>query len=193
VKRIAVFCGANIGNNDIYKKEAYTLGQYLSAHNIGVVFGGGKIGMMGAVADGAMDNGGEVIGVIPDFLRSKEIAHTGITEMIEVDSMHVRKTKMYELTDGIIIMPGGFGTLDELFEILTWGQLGLHTKPIAILNIQGYFDHLLAFVDNMVNQGFLKQENADMLLVSSDMDVLLTKMRNYKAPATGKWIKSDQV
>lgn len=193
MKRIAVFCGANEGDSKIYLDAAIELGHYLSSINIGVVFGGGKIGMMGGVADGAISNDGEVIGVIPDFLRSKEIAHTGINEMISVESMHIRKMKMYELCDAVIILPGGFGTLDEMFEILTWGQLGLHSKPIGILNVNGYFDHLIAFVNNMVSEGFLKQENAEMLLTSHNIEILMTKMRNYKAPLTGKWINKDQV
>jgi uncharacterized protein (TIGR00730 family) len=113
--------------------------------------------------------------------------------MVSVETMHIRKMKMYELCDGVIILPGGFGTLDEMFEVLTWGQLGLHSKPIGILNVNGYFDHLLAFVDHMVFEGFLKHENAEMLLTSHDIDILLTKMRNYKAPLTGKWINKDQV
>ena len=151
------------------------------------------MGLMGAVADGVIENGGEAIGVLPHFLKGKEIAHENLTELILVDTMHERKAKMNELSDGVITLPGGFGTLEELFEMLTWAQLGLHQKPIGILNINGFYDELLAFVQTMVNKGFLKSVNQDMLLVDDSIAGLINKMRNYKAPEVSKWIKKEEL
>jgi uncharacterized protein (TIGR00730 family) len=147
---------------------------------------------MGAVADGALNAGGKVIGVLPNFLRSKEIAHLGLTELILVESMHERKTKMNDLCDGVIALPGGFGTLEELFEMLTWAQLGLHKKPIAILNVNGFYDSLIALLQTMTEKGLLKDVNREMLLVSNNIDDLLEKMRNYIPPTVGKWIDKEQ-
>lgn len=146
---------------------------------------------MGAVADGVLNNNGTVIGVLPHFLKSKEIAHENLTELILVDTMHERKIKMNELCDGVIALPGGFGTLEEFFEMLTWGQLGLHKKPIAILNINGFYDTLISLVQTMVNRGFLKEANQQMLLVTNNIDELLNKMKNYNAPSVGKWISKE--
>jgi uncharacterized protein (TIGR00730 family) len=157
------------------------------------VYGGAKIGLMGAVADGALSEGGKVIGVLPNFLRSKEIAHEGLTELILVESMHERKLEMHELSDGVIALPGGFGTLEELFEMLTWAQLGLHKKPIGILNIDGFYDSLNIMIQTMVDKGFLKVMNQQMLLVSDNIDDLLDKMNNYVAPIVGKWIDEETV
>ncbi len=193
IKRITVFCGSSLGNEDIYKLQATLLGKTLAKLNIELVYGGAKIGLMGAVADGALSEGGKVIGVLPKFLRSKEIAHEGLTQLILVDSMHERKTKMNELCDGVIALPGGFGTLEEFFEMLTWGQLGLHQKPIAILNINGFYDSLIALVQTMVDKGLLKEVNQKMLLVSNDVDDLLNKMRSYVPPIIGKWINEETV
>jgi uncharacterized protein (TIGR00730 family) len=193
MKRITVFCGSSIGTQDIYKYQATLLGQTLAKRNIELVYGGANVGLMGAVADGVLNQGGRVTGVLPRFLRSKEIAHHGLTELILVDSMHERKTKMNELCDGVIALPGGFGTLEELFEMLTWAQLGLHQKPIAILNSEGFYDSLLALLETMVENGFLKKENHQMLLVSSNIDDLLNKMDTYVAPTVGKWINKENV
>lgn len=146
---------------------------------------------MTAVADGALSAGGIVIGVLPDFLRAKEVAHLGLTELIIVESMHERKMKMNELCDGVIALPGGFGTLEELFEMLTWAQLGLHKKPIAILNTNGFYDALIVLLNNMVDNGFLKSVNKEMLLVSSEIEDLLDKMKKYRAPTVEKWIKKE--
>jgi uncharacterized protein (TIGR00730 family) len=170
--------------------QADLLGQTLAKRDIGLIYGGANVGLMGAVADGVLKNGGKVIGVLPRFLQSKEIAHAGLTQLILVDSMHERKTKMNELCDGVIALPGGFGTLEEFFEMLTWGQLGLHQKPIALLNIDHFYDALITLVQTMVDKGFLKEANAKMLLVSHDIDDLLDQMNNYVPPATGKWISS---
>ncbi|MBP1223934.1 TIGR00730 family Rossman fold protein [Flavobacterium sp. 1355] len=193
MKRITVFCGSSFGNEAIYKEQATLLGQTLAKHNIELVYGGANVGLMGAVADGVLNEGGKVIGVLPDFLRSKEIAHLGLTELILVESMHERKTKMNDLCDGVIALPGGFGTLEELFEMVTWAQLGLHKKPIAILNIDGFYDSLVELTNTMVEKGFLKNVNQKMLLVSDNIDDLLDKMKNYVAPTVGKWIDKKEV
>jgi len=191
MKRITVFCGSSFGTDDKYKQQATLLGQTLAQQNIELVYGGAIVGLMGAVANGALNNGGKVIGVLPNFLRTKEIAHEQLTELILVDSMHERKTKMNELSDGVIALPGGFGTLEEFFEMLTWAQLGLHQKPVALLNIDGFYDSLINLVQAMVDKGFLKEVNQQMLLVSDDIDELLDKMKNYSAPVVGKWIVKE--
>ncbi len=163
MERIAVFCGSSIGHNPIYADEAKKLGIYMAKNNIGLVYGGGKIGMMGVIADAVMENKGEVIGIIPYLLRHEEVAHTSITEMIVTKKMSKRKVKMSRLVDGYIAMAGGFGTLDEIFEVLTLGQLGIEGKPIGILNTNGYFNSTLIQLDVMVSEGFLKQENKNMV------------------------------
>lgn len=192
MKRITVFCGSSFGTEEIYKEQATLLGQTLAKQNIELVYGGANVGLMGAVADGILNEGGKAIGILPNFLRSKEIAHLGLTELILVESMHERKTKMNDLCDGVIALPGGFGTLEELFEMLTWAQLGLHKKPIAILNIDGFYDSLIELTQTMVEKGLLKEANQGMLLVSDNIDDLLDKMRNYVPPTTGKWIDKDK-
>jgi len=191
MKRVTVFCGSSLGTEDIYKSQATLLGQTLAKRNIELVYGGAKIGLMGAVADGVLSEGGKVIGVLPNFLKSKEIAHEQLTELILVDSMHERKTKMNELCNGVIALPGGFGTLEELFEMLTWAQLGLHKKPIAILNINGFYNPLNVMIQTMVDKGFLKEVNQQMLLVCDNIEKLLDKMKNYIAPTVGKWINNE--
>lgn len=191
MKSVVVFCGSSSGTDDIYKVQARMLGQTLAKQKIDLVYGGAKVGLMGAVADGALSYGGKVIGVLPHFLGSKEIAHENLTELILVESMHERKTKMNELADGVIALPGGFGTLEEFFEMLTWAQLGLHQKPVAILNINGFYDALVAMVQTMVAKGFLKKENQDMVLIHHEIDELLTRMKSYVAPATPKWISKE--
>lgn len=193
MKRVTVFCGSSFGTEEIYKEQATLLGKTLAEQNIELVYGGANVGLMGAVADGVLNQGGKAIGVLPDFLRSKEIAHLGLTELILVESMHERKTKMSDLCDGVIALPGGFGTLEELFEMLTWAQLGLHKKPIAILNINGFYDSLIEFTKVMVEKGLLKEVNQQMLLVSDSIDDLLHQMKNYVAPTVGKWIDKDNV
>jgi uncharacterized protein (TIGR00730 family) len=193
MKRIAVFCGSSAGNEDNYRSQATLLGKTLAKQNIELVYGGAKVGLMGLIADGVLSEGGKVIGVLPNFLRSKEIAHTRLTELILVESMHERKTKMNDLCDGVIALPGGFGTLEELFEMLTWAQLGLHRKPIALLNTDGFYDALNILIQNMVDKGLLKEVNQRMLLVSDNIDDLLDKMKKYVAPAVAKWITEDTV
>lgn len=193
MKSITVFCGSSFGTNDIYKEQAFLLGQTLAQQHIKLIYGGADVGLMGSVADGTLSEGGNAIGVLPHFLQSKEIAHKKLTELIIVETMHERKTKMNDLCDGVIVLPGGYGTLEEFFEMITWAQLGLHKKPIGILNIDGFYDDLIRLVQTMVDKGFLKQVNRDMLLISDNIDELLEKMRNYQAPTVGKWISRDKV
>ncbi|MTH15509.1 TIGR00730 family Rossman fold protein [Flavobacterium sp. LC2016-01] len=193
MKRITVFCGSSFGTEEIYKEQATLLGKTLAKENIELVYGGANVGLMGAVADGALSENGTVIGVLPNFLRSKEIAHHGLTELILVESMHERKTKMNDLCDGVIALPGGFGTLEELFEMLTWAQLGLHKKPIAVLNINGFYDSLVQLTETMVEKGLLKDANQKMLLVSNNIEDLLNKMKNYVPPTVGKWIDQKEL
>lgn len=188
MKSIVVFCGAHEGYDAVYAETAYTLGSILAERNIQLVYGGAKIGLMGAVADGALNSGGTVIGVIPHFLQNREVAHEGLTEMILVETMHERKLKMHELSDGIITMPGGFGTMEEMFEMVTWAQLGLHQKPVGLLNVNGFYDTIKVLANNMVSEGFMKEQTREMLLFSESIDELLELMSNYAPPDVPKWI-----
>ncbi|MBB1139236.1 TIGR00730 family Rossman fold protein [Myroides sp. WP-1] len=190
--RYTVFCGSSAGSKQEYMKSATALGAVLAQRNIGVVYGGAKVGLMGAIADGALANNGEVIGVLPHFLADVELGHQGLTSLFFVDTMHERKAKMDELSDGIIALPGGYGTLEEFFEVLTWGQLGLHKKPIALFNVDGFYNPLLQMMDTMVHQGFLKEENKKMVIVSDNLDDLLQQMEAYEAPKVGKWVVQKQ-
>ena len=190
MKRIAVFCGSSIGFNSIYAEDAKKLGLYMAKNNIGLVYGGGKIGIMGVIADAVLHNKGEVIGVIPDILRHEEVAHTKITEMIVTKKMSKRKVTISKLVNGYIALAGGFGTLDEVFEAMTLGQLGIEQKPVGILNTNGYFDHTLKQLDHMVQEGFLKASNRNMLLVSEKVEELIHKMNNYKAPKISKVVNT---
>jgi len=193
MKNITVFCGSSFGSNEIYKEQATLLGKTLAKQNIQLIYGGADVGLMGAVADGALNENGKVVGVLPRFLQSKEIAHKNLTDLILVETMHERKTKMNDLCDGVIVLPGGYGTLEEFFEMITWAQLGLHKKPIGVLNIDGFYDDLIKLVQTMVDKGFLKQVNRDMLLISDNIDELLDQIRNYQAPSVGKWISKEEV
>lgn len=193
MKSIAVFCGASLGNDALIISEAYQLGKTLAKENITLVYGAAKIGIMGRVAEGALDHNGKVIGVIPDFLKTKEIASNLLTELIVTKNMHNRKVIMYEKSDGFIIMPGGFGTLDEFFEITTWGQLGLHSKPIGILNTNGYYDALIAQSKVMVERGFLKQENLEAVVVDTTIEGVLKKMKNFKPLPKPKWLNTERI
>ncbi len=182
LKKIAVFCGSSLGFNPIYKELAITLGNHFAAHNIGLVYGGGKIGMMGALADAVLAHNGEVIGVIPQLLEKEEVVHSEVEEMIVCKKMSERKVIISKLVDGYITLPGGFGTLDELFEALTLEQLHIEQKPVGILNINGFFDAVLLQLDKMVAEGFLKQTNRDMLIVGTSVEDLMQKMNAYQAP-----------
>lgn len=191
MKSITVFCGSSTGTDKMFYEQAYLLGETLAKRNIRVVYGGARIGLMGAVADGVLKNGGEVIGVIPTFLMKKEVAHDHLTALIQVDTMHQRKAKMNDLCDGILALPGGFGTLEEFFEMLTWGQLGLHAKPVALLNVSGFYDPLITLIQTMVTSGFLKKSNQEMVLVDHEINSLLDKMEQYTPPHVGKWITKE--
>jgi uncharacterized protein (TIGR00730 family) len=191
MERISVFCGSSPGKDGLYEKAARQLGEILAERKIGLVYGGTNIGLMNHVANGALSRGGEVIGVLPEFIGKKGIAHPDLTQLIIVNSMHERKRKMHELSDGVIAMPGGFGTLEEFFEVLTWGQLGLHKKPVGLLNINGFYDPLRILTHKMVTEGFLKEENRKMLLISDEITELLDLMENYTAPSVEKWISGE--
>ncbi len=190
MNKIAVFCGASIGFNSVFSKEATKVGNYFAKNNISLVYGGGKIGMMGAIADAVLEKKGEVIGVIPYLLKHEEVVHDNVTKMIFTKKMSKRKVKISKLVDGYIALAGGFGTLDEIFEALTLGQLSIENKPIGILNTNGFFDYTLKQLDVMVKEGFLKQNNKDMLLVSDNIENLITKMRNYTPPKMNKVVNT---
>lgn len=193
MKSIVVFCGSSEGANPDYIQQGYALGKTLAEQEITLVYGGAKIGVMGEIARGALEANGKVIGVIPDFLKIREVFHTNLSELIITQDMHERKLKMHELSDGIIMLPGGYGTLEEFFEMLTWAQLGLHQYPIGILNTNGFYTELMSMLAKMVDQGFVKQENYDMILVDDTVDGLLTRMENYQALPVPKWIKKEQI
>ncbi|MDC3388762.1 TIGR00730 family Rossman fold protein [Flavobacteriaceae bacterium] len=179
MKSIAIFCGASMSNDSILNMKAIELGKLLALKNIQLVYGGAKIGLMGNIANGVLENRGKVIGVIPEFLTSKEIVHESLTELIITETMHERKLKMYDISDGIVALPGGFGTLDELFEMLSWAQLGLHKKPIGVLNINGFYDDLLSFIEVMIEKELLKPSYKKLVLVANNADELLEKMNNF--------------
>jgi uncharacterized protein (TIGR00730 family) len=180
IKSIAVFCASALGTNPIYHEAAYAVGQFLGKRKIDLIYGGSKNGLMGAVADGALAEKGVVIGVLPTFLASKENAHEGLAELHMVESMHERKLLMHQLSEGIITLPGGFGTFEELFEMLTWAQLGLHQFPMGLLNVNGYYDHLLAMIHHMKNEGLLRKANLELVIHDEDMAGLYQKMLDFK-------------
>ncbi len=187
MQRICVYCGSNSGNDNRYAEAATELADVLVRHEIELVYGGASKGTMGTLADSVLELGGVVHGVIPGLLQEKEIAHTGLTELHVVASMHERKSMMAALADGFIALPGGFGTLEELIEMLTWGQLRFHDKPCGILNVLGYFDKLLDYLDHTQSEGFLRAENRSMLLCDTDPAGLVSQFERYTAPHIGKW------
>ena len=193
MKKITVFCGSSMGNKIIFKNRTVELGKAMVQRKIDLVYGGAKIGIMGTIADAVLQAGGKVTGVLPRFLQAKELAHEKLTELVLVDSMHERKTRMNDLCDGVIGLPGGFGTLEELFEMLTWAQLGLHKKPIGLLNVGGFYDPLITMIQSMVDLGFLKEINRDMLLVDDNIERLLDSMLEYQAPEVVKWLTPPNV
>jgi uncharacterized protein (TIGR00730 family) len=193
IKSVAVYCGSSSGNNPIYEDIAYQTGRVIAEKGMRLVYGGAKVGLMGQVANGALHHDAQVIGVIPHFLKSKEIVHEELTKLFVVDSMHERKHKMYESCDAFIALPGGFGTMEELFEMLTWGQLGLHQKPIGVLNVNGFYDALLMQADKMVQEGFMKKDNRDMLLSAETIEQLFDLFENYVPKAAPKWINDKQI
>lgn len=188
MRYICVFCGSSTGNRATYATAAIALGEAIAARGWGIVYGGGRVGMMGRVADAALAAGGPVIGVIPHFLHEKEIAHPGLTELHLTESMHERKAKMAAIADAFVALPGGYGTLEELCEILTWAQLGIHNKPIGLLNVESYFDPLLQFFDTAVAEGFLQPPTLRNLLVATrDRELLLARLAEDRSPRPSKW------
>ena len=193
MRRICVFCGSSPGRRPAFAAAASELGARLAADGIGLVYGGGSVGLMGTVADAALAAGGEVVGVIPEALAGKEVAHTGLTRLHVVKSMHERKALMAEMADAFLALPGGFGTLDELFEAITWGQLGIHRKPIGLLDVEGYFAPLLAFVDRAVGDGFIRPPYRELFVVSATVDGLLAALaRHTPPPPIVSWLRPDE-
>ncbi|WP_221394713.1 TIGR00730 family Rossman fold protein [Dyadobacter sp. NIV53] len=180
MRSIVVYCGSNMGKSPVYGQTAYALGEELARRQIRLIYGGGNMGLMGRVSDGAMENGGSVTGIIPNFLAKLEVAQKTLTELHLVDTMHERKAKMVSISDGVIALPGGYGTFDELFEILTWAQLQIFDGPVGLLNINGYYDLLLLQLDKMVEEGFLHTNNHQLLVVAGDAVTLLDKMEDFR-------------
>jgi len=179
-KNICVFCGSSVGARPAYVEAARELGRTLAGRRLGIVFGGGKVGLMGVLADAVLAAGGEAIGVIPEALVAREIAHNGLTELRVVHSMHERKTLMADLADAFIALPGGYGTLEEFFEAVTWTQLGIHRKPCGLLNVDGYYDALLALLDRAVSDGFIREANRSLVLDAADVPALLEKLETFR-------------
>jgi uncharacterized protein (TIGR00730 family) len=186
--RVCVFAGSNAGSRPAYRAAAEALGRELAARHIGLVYGGARVGLMGAVADAVLAAGGTVTGVIPEALAEKEVAHSGLTDLRVVTSMHERKALMADLSDGFVALPGGWGTLDEFFEILTWAQLGIHQKPCGLLNVSGYFDGLLSFLEHSTKEGFVRREYQSMISVSDSASALLEQFAAYRPRTVEKWI-----
>ncbi|HEU4717708.1 MAG TPA: TIGR00730 family Rossman fold protein [Bacteroidia bacterium] len=192
LKSLLVYCGASAGEDPVYRRVASELGKAMAEKKIRLVYGGGSIGLMGVVADAVMQNGGEVHGVIPGFLDVKEVRHKGITQMHVVSSMHERKAMMEKLCDAAIALPGGFGTMDEFFEMLTWAQLGLHSKPLGLLNVKGFYDHFLAQLDVMVKEKFLTPSNRALVIGAVSVGELLGKISSANPVAEKKWMNEGQ-
>ncbi len=190
MRRICVYCGSNMGRAERYASVARELAQVLVNHDLELVYGGASVGIMGTIADEMLKLGGAVHGVIPKMLKTKELAHANLTELHVVSSMHERKSMMAALSDGFIALPGGFGTLEEIIEIVTWGQLRFHDKPCGLLNVDGYYDSLLAFMDHARQEGFLRPENRAMLLADTTPAGLVQQFERYTAPRIEKWTKS---
>jgi uncharacterized protein (TIGR00730 family) len=188
MKSILVYCGANVGTKPIYQTTAHDVGKIMAEKKIRLVYGAGSVGLMGIIANAILENGGEATGIIPNFLDRLEVGHKSLTEIHKVETMHERKALMEQICDGIIALPGGYGTLDELFEMLTWSQLGLHNKPIGLLNVDGFYDHIIAHLQKMVEDGFLKEDNRNILQIADNIEELFEKMENYKASYQAKWI-----
>lgn len=193
MKRICVFCGSNAGANPAYRAAACLLAGELARRGIGLVYGGGKVGLMGALADSLLEAGGEVIGVIPEALFAKEVGHNGLTKLHIVDTMHARKEMMASLSDAFITLPGGFGTMEEFFEVLTWAQLGLHRKPCGLLNVEGYYDGLIALFETFVDQHFARDEHLGFVQVESDPARLIDRLGSYTTPVMTKWIADEDI
>ena len=193
MRSVCVFCGSSPGTEPAYKDKARALGRTLAENGVRLVYGGGHVGLMGVVADATLGAGGEVVGVIPNALLEREIAHSGLTDLRVVDSMHERKALMSDLSEGFVALPGGTGTLEEFFEVLTWAQLGEHQKPCGLLNAAGYYDRLLSVFDHMVAKGFLSEGHRAMVLVETEPQRLLEFFERYRPPGIPKWIDRDEV
>lgn len=191
LRRLCVYCGSGSGGRPEYAAAAKCVGEMLARRGIGLVFGGGSVGLMGVVADAVLAAGGEAIGVIPTRLRTRELAHTGVTQMIEVESMHARKQRMVDLSDAFVALPGGIGTLDELFETWTWLQLGIHRKPIGLLDVAGYYGLLAGFLGHMRDERFIRPAHLDCLLVDTEAERLVDRLAAFRPPDEGKWARSE--
>ncbi|SNZ07055.1 TIGR00730 family Rossman fold protein [Cohaesibacter gelatinilyticus] len=189
MKSICIFCGSNWGNREEYKQAASAISREIARRGYTLVYGGAGVGLMGACADAALAEGGKVIGILPEALKEKEVDHKGLTELHLVSSMHERKAMMAELSDGFISIPGGAGTMDEMFEIWTWGMLGWHDKPSALMNVEGYYDDLIKFLDKTADEGFVRKAHREMLIIDTDAESILDQMENYQPPQGSKWIK----
>ena len=189
---ICVFCGSNPGLNPAYMQTAASVGRFLAEKNVTLVFGGGSVGLMGKTADTVLDNGGKVIGIIPRSLAEKEVAHERLTELHIVNSMHSRKAMMEELSDGFIALPGGFGTFEELCEIITWAQLGFHNKPCGFLNIHGYYDPLVELFNKATDEQFVRPEHRELVIIEEDIERMFEKMESYTPPVLEKWLDKEQ-
>lgn len=191
--RLCVFLGSSTGRSPVYADAAQRFGTLLAERGIGLVYGGGRVGLMGLIADAASAAGGEVIGIIPKALREREVDHQGITELHVVDTMHQRKALMAKLSDGFVALPGGIGTFEELFEVWTWAQLGYHTKPCGLLDVNGFYSRMSGFIDHVVEEGFLQPRHRAMLLVEREPDAMLDRILAYLAPDTERWIGERDV
>lgn len=192
IRRVCVFCGSNQGNDPRYRDAAAEIGRQLAARGWGVVYGGGRVGLMGVLADAVMAAGGEVIGVIPQMLATKELLHEGVTQMHVVPSMHARKALMAELSDVFIALPGGYGTFEELLEMITWSQLGIHRKPVGLFNVLGFFDPLAEFIDHAIAAGFIKAEQRHLMLMGDEPAELLDGLLHHQMPTVRKWIEPEE-
>jgi uncharacterized protein (TIGR00730 family) len=192
VRRVCVYAGSNPGSDPVYAEAARAFAATMAERDIGLVYGGGKVGLMGVLADTILDAGGEAIGVMPQALIDREIGHPGLTELRVVDSMHERKALMAELSDAFVAVPGGIGTLEELIEVYTWSQLGIHEKACGVLNVKGYYDHLAALLDHAVDEGFLRPQHRAVLSVASEPAELLDRLAAFVPPAVGKWLELDE-
>jgi len=193
VRSVCIYCGSSLGNSPEYAEQASILARTLAQNAITIVYGGAKVGLMGVIADTALAEGGTVIGVIPQSLVEKEVAHQGLSKIHVVESMHERKALMSELSEGFIALPGGVGTFEEIFEVWTWAQLGFHSKPCGLLNVSSYFDPLSAFISHAASEGFIKPQHQQMLIVAATVDELLAKFNTYKPPTVKKWISQAEI
>ena len=193
INSICVYCGSSAGRREVYAEAAKNLAEALVKRNIRLVYGGAGIGIMGTLADRVLELGGQVIGVIPKALAHKEVAHANLTELYVTESMHERKMRMAELSDGFIALPGGIGTLEELFEMLTWAQLGFHQKPCGVLNVDGYYDSLIGFLDHVVQEEFVRPIHRSLLMVEGNPDTLLERYQHYQAPDIKRWVAQDEI